>query len=97
MRAVPPDVVEQMRAAAAADGDQLTATLLSVLAYVGPRPFTEACGARWEDARERTLTLHAMKTRRGVAPGGSVQVSAAIRGAVGRAGRLDRDGLGSMR
>ncbi|MEJ7893874.1 MAG: site-specific integrase [Solirubrobacteraceae bacterium] len=60
---MPPSVVEAMRTHLAERNRLRDATLLSVLAYVGPRP-SEALALRWRDVGERTLTIHATKTSR---------------------------------
>lgn len=53
-----PDQVEALRA----ELDLRDATLVSVLAYAGPRP-QEALAAEWRHVRERTLRLRAPKRR----------------------------------
>jgi integrase len=40
------------------------AVLVSVLAYAGLRPWSEAVALAWDDVRERTLRIYAPKTRR---------------------------------
>ncbi len=40
------------------------AVLVSVLAYAGLRPWSEAVALTWDDVRERTLSVYAPKTRR---------------------------------
>ncbi len=62
VRPLPPVEVEGIREQLLASGRLRDATLVSVLAYVGPRP-AEALGLRWEDVGERSLTFHATKTR----------------------------------
>ncbi len=61
VRPLPPAEVEAIREQLIADSRARDATLVSVLAYVGPRP-AEALGL-WEDVGERSLTFHATKTR----------------------------------
>jgi integrase len=39
--------------------------LVSVLAYAGLRPWSEAVTLAWDDVRERTLRVYASKTRSG--------------------------------
>ena len=56
VRAIPPSIVEAMRALLLADGRQRDATLVCVLAYAGLRP-GEALALRWGDVRERTLLV----------------------------------------
>lgn len=63
---VPPKKVEGMRAWLLANpwrryrrDRQLDATLLSLLAYAGLRPESEALALRWEDVRERVLFVPA--------------------------------------
>ena len=47
------------------EGDRLAdAVLVSVLAYAGLRPWSEAVALAWADVRERTLRVYAPKTRR---------------------------------
>ena len=41
------------------------ATLVSVLAYSGVRPWSEAIALTWDDVGERALRIYAPKTRRG--------------------------------
>ena len=57
---IPPAVVEAIRA----NVDPLDATLVSVLAYAGLRPESEALTLTWGQVGERTLTIHASKTGR---------------------------------
>lgn len=57
--------VERMRAWCLAREDLRSATLLSLLAYAGPRPESEALPLRWEAIRKRTILFRA--TKRGVA------------------------------
>jgi hypothetical protein len=54
-----------MRAWCLAREDLRSATLLSLLAYAGPRPESEALPLRWEAIRKRTILFRA--TKRGVA------------------------------
>jgi integrase len=56
VRPLPPQTVEAMRAYLLAEGCQLDAALVSVLAYAGLRP-GEAVGLRWHDVGERTLLV----------------------------------------
>lgn len=56
---MPPRVVEEMRGLVR----MRDATLISVLAYAGPRP-GEATSLRWRDVRDGTLLFHATKTSR---------------------------------
>jgi integrase len=58
------DQVEHMRAWCLARQDLRSATLLSLLAYAGPRPESEALPLRWEAIRTRTILFRA--TKRGV-------------------------------
>jgi integrase len=67
---VPPAKVEEMRAwllnnphRRYARDRQLDATLLSLLAYAGLRPESEALALRWEDVRERVLFVPAGRKR----------------------------------
>jgi integrase len=64
-RVVRPLTPEQVEAIRERLG-QRDATLVSVLAYAGPRP-AEALGLVWQDVRERTLVIEPSnaKTRRG--------------------------------
>jgi integrase len=57
--------VERMRAWCLAKDDLRSATLLSLLAYAGPRPESEALPLRWEAVRKRTILFRA--TKRGAA------------------------------
>ena len=61
VRPLSPTHVEAMRRARLAAGDHRSATLISVLAYVGPRP-DEALRLRWHDIGEHAVTFHATKT-----------------------------------
>lgn len=56
--------VEQMRAWCLHRHDLRSAALLSLLAYAGPRPESEALPLRWEAVRKRTILFRA--TKRGV-------------------------------
>jgi integrase len=55
-QAIPPSVIEVMRARLLADGRLRDATLLVVLAYAGLRP-QEALALEWRHVRERTLLV----------------------------------------
>ena len=72
MQAIPPSLIEVMRARLLAEGRLRDATLLVVLAYAGLRP-QEALALEWRHVRERTLLveralsdgqLKALKNRR---------------------------------
>jgi integrase len=72
VQAIPPSLIEVMRARLLADGRLRDATLLVVLAYAGLRP-QEALALEWRHIRERTLLveralsdgqLKALKNRR---------------------------------
>lgn len=56
--------VELMRAWCLSRQDLRSATLLSLLAYAGPRPESEALPLRWDAIRQRTILFRA--TKRGV-------------------------------
>src|SRR4051812_37992047 len=56
VQAIPPSVIEVMRARLHADGRLRDATLLVVLAYAGLRP-QEALALEWRHVRERTLLV----------------------------------------
>ena len=56
VQAIPPSVIEVMRARLLADGRLRDATLLVVLAYAGLRP-QEALALEWRHVRERTLLV----------------------------------------
>jgi integrase len=56
VRPLPPAAVEGLRARLLRDGRRRDATLLSVLAYAGPRP-GEALALTWDDVRERVLLV----------------------------------------
>src|SRR3954464_11897748 len=56
VQAIPPSVIEVMRARLLADGRSRDATLLAVLAYAGLRP-PEALALEWRHVRERTLLV----------------------------------------
>lgn len=56
VQAIPPSLVEVMRAGMLADGRLRDATLLVVLAYAGPRP-QEALALEWRHVRKRTLLV----------------------------------------
>ncbi len=56
VQAIPPSVIEVMRARLLADGKLRDATLLVVLAYAGLRP-QEALALEWRHVRERTLLV----------------------------------------
>jgi integrase len=65
---VPPEKVEQLRRNILDTdrehrGDR-DATLISVLAYAGLRPWSEAIALPWAKVRDRTLLVYAPKTRR---------------------------------
>lgn len=51
-----PEDIERLRAILFDDGDQCSATLVSVLAYAGLRP-GEALGLEWRHVRDRTLLI----------------------------------------
>ena len=57
--------VETMRLYFRARDDLRSATLLSLLAYAGPRPESEALPLRWSEVRRHTILFRA--TKRGVA------------------------------
>src|SRR3954464_8935810 len=57
--------VEAMRRWCVERGDHRSATLISLLAYAGPRPESEALPLRWEAIRRRSILFRA--TKRGVA------------------------------
>jgi integrase len=57
--------VEAMRRSCVQRGDLRSATLISLLAYAGPRPESEALPLRWNAIRRRTILFRA--TKRGVA------------------------------
>src|SRR3954464_7685156 len=57
--------VEAMRGWCLNRGDRRSATLISLLAYAGPRPESEALPLRWKAIRHRTILFRA--TKRGVA------------------------------
>ena len=63
-----PEQVEQLRQVIRSNDVESRghrdATLVSLLAYAGPRPWSEAIVARWRDLREHTLHVYAPKTRR---------------------------------
>lgn len=61
---LPPDVVERIRAHLLATRRLRDSTLVSVLAYAGLRPVSEACRLNWADVRDRTLAVYGAKTRR---------------------------------
>jgi integrase len=56
VQAIPPSVIEVMRARLLTDGRLRDATLLVVLAYAGLRP-QEALALEWRHVRERTLLV----------------------------------------
>src|SRR3954470_5429674 len=56
VQAIPPSLIEVMRARLLADGRLRDATLLVVLAYAGLRP-QEALALEWRHVRERTLLV----------------------------------------
>src|SRR2546430_3181115 len=63
VRPLTPAMIEALRAHLTAQGRHGDAALLSVLAYVGPRP-QEAFALRWRDLGERTVRFYAPKTNR---------------------------------
>jgi integrase len=56
-----PVVVERIRRALLNDGRAMDAALVSLLAYAGPRPESEAVAVRFSDVRTRTLRIVATK------------------------------------
>lgn len=58
---VPPEGVEALRAVLLAKGQVGDATLISLLAYAGPRPESEAITLEWPAIGKRSLTLDASK------------------------------------
>ena len=59
-----PERVESLRRHLIDCGAIGDAVLVSVLAYAGLRPWSEAVTLAWADVRERTLRVYASKTRR---------------------------------
>lgn len=59
-----PVAVERLRRHMLEQGRHRDATIVSVLAYAGPRPYSEALALRWEDVRDRTLRVYGRKRRR---------------------------------
>lgn len=62
--ALPPKRIEALRGHLLDDGRLTDATLVSVLAYGGLRPWSEAVCLTWSTVRERTIRVYAPKTRR---------------------------------
>jgi len=60
VRVIAPETVEAIRARL----EPLDATLISVLAYAGLRPWSEAVALSWDDVGEQALRVYAPKTRR---------------------------------
>ncbi len=63
VRCLAPARVESLRGHLLGNGRRRDATMVSVLAYAGPRP-GEPLALRWEDIGERTILMHATKTSR---------------------------------
>ena len=59
-----PEGVESLRRHLIEHEEIRDAVLVSVLAYAGLRPWSEAVALAWDDVRERTLLVYAPKTRR---------------------------------
>lgn len=63
VRCLSPARVELLRSHLLGSGHRRDATIVSVLAYAGPRP-REPFALRWQDIGERTILMHATKTAR---------------------------------
>lgn len=61
---IAPESVERIRAHMIREKRHDDATLVSVLAYAGLRPWSEAIALTWGDVRDKALQVYAPKTRR---------------------------------